>query len=185
MAKLRRAFIIIIFTAGLLFSWAASAGKARNRKLKGATGRGGIAAGRGGIAARYLNRDLKIRINSDRLEVRNKQQVALFTGNVVVKQGNITIRSRRLAARYDKKGRLSHLKCSGNVRLRKGGRRAVGAHLTFDNRKRILVLTGNPKVFSGKSVIRGKRIRFFLDSDRLLVDQPRGRLHLPKRKKEK
>lgn len=47
------------------------------------------------------NRDQPVRINADGLEVRDKDKVAVFSGNVLVTQGDTTLRSKDLLVYYE------------------------------------------------------------------------------------
>ncbi|WP_428028851.1 LptA/OstA family protein [Ancylobacter sp.] len=49
------------------------------------------------------NRDQPIRINANSLEVRDQQKQAVFSGNVVVQQGDTTMRCKELVVFYDGK----------------------------------------------------------------------------------
>ncbi|MCK0197023.1 organic solvent tolerance protein OstA [Ancylobacter sp. 6x-1] len=49
------------------------------------------------------NRDQPIRIDADTLEVRDKDKAAIFSGNVVVVQGDTTLRCKELIVFYDGK----------------------------------------------------------------------------------
>ncbi|MCK0207579.1 organic solvent tolerance protein OstA [Starkeya koreensis] len=49
------------------------------------------------------NRDEPIRINANSLEVRDQEKQAVFSGNVVVQQGDTTLRCRELVVYYDGK----------------------------------------------------------------------------------
>ncbi|KPL53161.1 hypothetical protein ABB55_13840 [Prosthecomicrobium hirschii] len=66
------------------------------------------------------NRKDPIQIEADSLEVRDKESVALFSGNVLVRQSQTVMKAARLKVFYDSKPgqyRLDAAKGSGRVQL--------------------------------------------------------------------
>ncbi|MCS0502112.1 LptA/OstA family protein [Ancylobacter mangrovi] len=68
------------------------------------------------------NRDEPIRIDANSLEVRDQQKQAVFSGNVVVRQGDTTMRCKELVVFYDGKGNGA----AGNGAAGNGGKDSGG-----------------------------------------------------------
>lgn len=129
-------------------------------------------------AERYLTKGAPVHIQSDKLAVFNKENRAHFTGKVIARQGDLTIRSDELVTRYKAGGGLAGLTATGNVRVRKGDRRGTGRTLVYDHEKRVLELTGDPKLWEKESFLEGDKVVFHLDEDRVDVERARGRLRV-------
>lgn len=117
------------------------------------------------------NRDEPVRINADSLEVRDKDKVAVFSGNVVVVQGDTTLTSKDLQVYYDgtaaapedgagfKQGQIRKLEASGGVVVRTKDQTATGETGVFEMKTNTVTLTGKPVVLTqGPNVIRGQKL---------------------------
>lgn len=133
-------------------------------------------------ARRFLAKDQPVKITSDRLTVFNKENRAIFVGHVVARQGDLVIRCEELVAHSLPNGGLSTLTALRKVRVRKGGRRAVGERLDYDHARRVMVLTGAPKLWEKENQLEGERVVFFLDEDRVEVERARGNLKIEERR---
>lgn len=138
-------------------------------------------------------RDEPIKITSATLEVRDKQKLATFTGDVHVIQGDTDLKCAVLVVYYDNdqdgrpdskpgtkqdskqvkvglpgsgdRGKIRRMEAKGSVIMTQKDQRAVGDHADFDVPKNVMVLTGNVVVTRGEDIIRGRR---------LLVDMTTG-----------
>lgn len=117
------------------------------------------------------NRDEPVRINANSLEVRDKDKVAVFSGNVVVVQGDTTLSSKDLLVYYDgsvgapedgaglKQGQIRKLEATGGVVVRTKDQTATGETGIFEMQSNTVTLTGKPVVLTqGPNVIRGQRL---------------------------
>lgn len=133
------------------------------------------------------NRDQPIRIDANNLEVMDQEKRAVFSGNVVVQQGDTTLRCKELVVYYDGKGSggaaqggsgqaiatggamdsgaIRRLEINGSVVVTTKEQTATGDQGIFENRSNTITLTGNPVVLtSGPNVIRGKKLTVDLNS---------------------
>ncbi|ADH87683.1 OstA family protein [Ancylobacter novellus DSM 506] len=134
------------------------------------------------------NRDEPIRINANSLEVRDQQKQAVFTGNVVVIQGDTTLRCKELVVYYDGKesggkagapassealasgspinsSAIRRLEINGSVVVTTKEQTATGDYGTFETASNTITLNGSPVVLtSGPNVIRGKKLTVDLAS---------------------
>lgn len=130
-----------------------------------------------------------VKIEADRLEVRQKDEAAVFTGNVVVVQGESTLRTRQLTIYYVDKpaptepgsvalatsGRdIRRLEAEGDVVVTSKDQRATGDRGNFDMAKNTVVLTGNVVVSQGGNVVKGDRLVADLTTQRSRLESDRA-----------
>ena len=116
-----------------------------------------------------------IKIKSDQLLTDNNLKVATFTGNVVARQGDLTIYSDKMVINYsDDEGGISSSEVFGNVRIIQGERRGQADHGVYDAKRATITLDGNPKVFQNSDTISGKVITYYLDQDKSEVTSGSG-----------
>jgi lipopolysaccharide export system protein LptA len=136
------------------------------------------------------NRNLPVHIEAATLEVRDKDKVATFSGNVKVTQGDTAMRCKSLVVFYeqdpkagDKSGggkgnamvtgnsgpggqqRIKKLEARGGVVVTKKEQTATGDLGLFDMDTNTVTLSGNVVVTQGQNVLRG---------DKLVVDLTNG-----------
>lgn len=114
-----------------------------------------------------LEGDQPIEIESDRLEVRDNDGTAIFTGNVQVVQGEMTLRAGRMTVHYVSDGSggsapssgssdIERLEVEDTVHIETATQVATGDRGTFDMRTDQLTLTGKEVVLTeGDNVIVG------------------------------
>ena len=134
------------------------------------------------------NRDQPVHIEASTLEVRDKDKVATFSGNVKVTQGDTGLRSKSLMVFYEQEGdnaggaeaaktmqaatpgpdgqqKIKRLEARGSVVVTQKEQTATGDLGIFDMKTNTVTLTGNVMMTQGKNVLRG---------DRLVVDLTSG-----------
>jgi lipopolysaccharide export system protein LptA len=123
------------------------------------------------------NSDQPIKIESTSLEVRDKDHIATFIGNVHVVQGDTTMRCKTLVVFYDQspgaapapKGgqagsgnqQIKRLEAKGGVVITQKDQTATGDTGVFEMKTNTAILTGNVVVTQGDSVVRGEKL--FID----------------------
>ena len=118
-----------------------------------------------------MDESLPIIINSDHLEGDNKKGIIRFSGNVVAKRGDITIRSESTTIVYNEANkRIKEIIAEGGVSISQGNRVATGEKAIFIYSEEKIILTGNPIVREGNNVIKGGKIVLFLAEDRGVVE---------------
>lgn len=116
-----------------------------------------------------------VKIKSDQLVTDNSRKMATFTGNVVARQGDLTIYSDKMVISYsDEAGGISNSEVFGNVRIIQGERRAQADHGIYDAKLGTIVLDGNPKVFQNSDMVSGKVITYYLDQEKSEVTSGQG-----------
>lgn len=128
------------------------------------------------------NHDQPVHIEAATLEVRDKDKVATFSGDVKVKQGDTGLRCKSLVVFYegnDADGktlqaaspgpggqqRIKRLEARGGVVVTQKEQTATGETGIFDMKTNTVTLNGNVVMTQGQNVLRG---------DRLVVDLTSG-----------
>ncbi len=130
------------------------------------------------------NRDKPVHIEAKRLEVRDKDKVATFIGNVQVIQGDTEMRCNTLVVFYEQNDeakpgasiqaenpgpggsqRIKKLEAKGSVVVTQNDQVATGDSALFDMASNTVTMIGKVVVTQGQSVLRG---------DRLVVDMTTG-----------
>lgn len=121
------------------------------------------------------NRDQPVQIEAASLEVREKDKVATFSGNVHVIQGDTDLRSKTLVVYYEEdnpkagaikaaqpgpggSSQIKRLEASGSVLVTQKDQTATGDKGVFDMRSNTITLTGNVVISQGQNVLRGERL---------------------------
>lgn len=111
-----------------------------------------------------------INIKSDSMEYDNRANKAIFKGNVVARQDDITMFANTMHVYYEEEGRLSKVDAQGDVRVVQGDRVATGDRIIFNNASKTIVATGNPRVWQGDNVVHGGKITVYLNEERTIVE---------------
>ncbi|GGE32530.1 hypothetical protein GCM10007276_07250 [Agaricicola taiwanensis] len=113
------------------------------------------------------NSDEPVNIEADRLDVRDKDQAAVFTGNVVVTQGESRLETKALTVFYTggatadapaSSRSIRRLEADGGVVVISKDQKATGNTGVFDMASNTIVMTGGVTVSQGPNVIRGDRL---------------------------
>jgi lipopolysaccharide export system protein LptA len=126
-----------------------------------------------------LNGDQPIEIESDKLEVLEQENKAIFTGNVSVTQGPTIMKSGSMIVYYAKDGgsaatgssNIERLEVDNKVYVKSDNQVATGDKGTFDMKTEVLVLSGSEVVLSeGSNVLRGCKLTVQMKSGQAQVD---------------
>jgi len=136
------------------------------------------------------NRDKPVKINADLLEVRDKDKVATFSGDVHVVNGDTELRCRSLVVFYDEdtgnaknmkaaepgpsgEKSIKRIEAKGGVTVTQKDQNASGDAAIFNMRENVVTLTGNVVVTRGQDVLRGQRLVVDLTNGVSKMDQGR------------
>ncbi|MET0598263.1 MAG: LptA/OstA family protein [Mesorhizobium sp.] len=121
-----------------------------------------------------LSGDQPIQIESDKLEVREKDSMAIFSGNVTVVQGPTLLKAGKMTVYYAKDGggsattgsaNIDRLEVDGKVFVKSETQTATGDRGTFDMKTEILTLSGKEVVLSeGGNVLTGCELKVDMKS---------------------
>jgi lipopolysaccharide export system protein LptA len=136
-----------------------------------------------------------IDLSADRAEAQDRADRAIFAGNVVVKQGGLTLHTARLTLAYASQNGIdiSRIDASGGVTVTSPSETARGDFAVYDLEEGLITMVGNVRLERGGSHLSGGRLVIDLDTGRAVMDgglrgvnQPgggrvTGRFTVPKR----
>lgn len=125
-------------------------------------------------AIRGLDSRAPIDVDADRIDVMDQQNQAIFTGNVRVRQGTLTLEADRIKVAYSRPAKgdpvIQRLDADGNVRLATPSERATARFGIYDVDRRVLTLIGNVQLTQGTTKVQGNRLTIDLASGRSTLD---------------
>ena len=120
------------------------------------------------------NRDEPVKIRAAALELREKDKMATFTGDVYVLQGDTEMRCKQLVVSYEPEAgtrmanaaasgsggdrQVRRIEAKGDVVVVQKDQNATGDAATFNMRENTVTLAGNVVVTRGSNVLRGHRL---------------------------
>jgi lipopolysaccharide export system protein LptA len=126
------------------------------------------------------NRDEPVKIRAASLELREKDKMATFTGDVQVLQGDTEMHCKVLVVFYEEETnaravktaepgpggdrQIRRIEAKGNVVVVQKDQKATGDTATFNMRENTVTLVGNVVVTRGADVLRGQRLTVDLTS---------------------
>ncbi|HEY0627230.1 MAG TPA: LptA/OstA family protein [Allosphingosinicella sp.] len=113
-----------------------------------------------------------VNVASDRIEVQDRADRAIFSGNVVAQQGNLTLNAARITLAYTNAGgiEIERIDASGGVTLRSPSETARSQFAIYDLNSRLITMIGNVTLTRGESRVNGGRLVLDLDSGRAVMD---------------
>jgi lipopolysaccharide export system protein LptA len=134
---------------------------------------GGPAAGQEPTSAlRGHNTASPVDVAADRIEVQDRADRAIFSGNVVARQANLTMNAARVTVAYSNAGgiEIERIDASGGVTVRSPSETAKGQFAIYDLRSRLITLLGNVTLTRGASHVNGARLVLDLETGRAVMD---------------
>ena len=118
------------------------------------------------------NSDAPIDLTADRLEVQDRADRAMFSGNVKVRQDELTLDTARLTVAYSSSGgvQIKRLDASGGVTVRSPSETARGSFGIYDLDRKLITLVGNVVLQRQGSQLSGQRLVIDLDTGRAVID---------------
>lgn len=135
-----------------------------------------------------LRGDQPIAIESNQLDIDDRNNVATFSGNVSVKQGEVQLSSGKLIVYYKKNGsaanktgadaaaqsapgslpggssQIDRLEATNNVYVKSSSQVATANQASFDMAQNLVTLTGNVVLTQGENVAEGCRLTIRMDT---------------------
>ena len=112
-------------------------------------------------------------VEANSIEVQDRADRAVFSGNVVARQAGLTMTAGRLTVAYARAGGgvdIDRLDASGGVFIRSDTETARGDFAVYDLNRRLITVVGNVELNQGGNRISGGRLVIDLDSGRAVVD---------------
>lgn len=113
-----------------------------------------------------------VNFSADQIEVQDRADRVVVSGNVHVTQGGLTLDSARMTVAYHNAGgiEIDRIDASGNVRVTRGNERARGDVAIYDLNNRIITMVGNVELTQNSNRLTGGRLVMDLNSGRSTVD---------------
>jgi lipopolysaccharide export system protein LptA len=133
------------------------------------------ASAQGTGALKNHNSNAPVDITSDRIEVQDRQDRAVFVGRVHATQADMTLDAERMTVAYSKSPgggdpQIDRIDASGGVTVVDPTERATGNFGIYDLNRRIITLIGNVHLVRGGNTVNGARLVMDLNSGRSTVD---------------
>lgn len=126
----------------------------------------------GGSALKGHDTNAPVDVAADRIEVQDRADRAIFSGNVDVRQGTLRLNSERLTVAYAREGgiEIKRLEASGGVTMRSPSETARSQYAIYDLDERLVTMIGGVTLTRGDSNVRGGRLVINLDTGRAVMD---------------
>jgi len=111
-------------------------------------------------------------VTADRIEVQDRADRAMFTGNVHVKQAELSLDTERLTVAYSNSNgvQIQRLDAAGGVVVRSPSETAKGDFGIYDLDRKLITLIGAVQLNRGDNQVNGSRLVIDLDSGRAVID---------------
>ena len=119
------------------------------------------------------NANAPVDVDADRIEVQDRADRAIFSGNVKVRQGGLSLDAARLTVAYSRAGggpTIQRLDASGGVSVRSASESATGSFAIYDLNRRLITMIGGVTLNQGANTVRGGRLVIDLNSGRSVID---------------
>ncbi|MDG1708178.1 MAG: LptA/OstA family protein [Emcibacteraceae bacterium] len=131
-------------------------------------------------ALKEHNVDNPVDISADRLEVKQKENIAFFTGNVVVTQSDMSLVSDRITVFYEgdreegNTSSISRLDASGNVVMTSLTETIRSTWGVYDLEEKIITLGGQVVFNNAEGQITSPRLQVNLNTGQITMDGGRS-----------
>ena len=97
---------------------------------------------------------------ADRIELQDKQNRVVLSGNVDITQAGLTLRAARTTVAYTDAGSLQiqRIDATGGVVVTRGNERASGDVAVYDFNRKIITMAGNVALRRGTDTLNGGRL---------------------------
>ncbi len=122
------------------------------------------------------NSNAPVSFGADRIELQDRENRVILSGNVEITQANLRLNSARTLLNYSDAGslRLDRITATGGVVVTRGSERASGDTAIYDFNRRIITLAGNVNLRRGGDTLKGGRLVIDLRTGVSSVDGSTG-----------
>lgn len=130
----------------------------------------GSVAGAQSIAG--FNSNQPVNYAADRIELQDRQNRVILSGNVVITQGDLRLTAGRTTVAFTDAGglKIQRIDATGGVVVTRGSERAQGSAGVYDFNRRVIVLSGGVGLRRGGDTLNGGRLTIDLDTGLSSVD---------------
>lgn len=126
-----------------------------------------LAQGIGGF-----NSNQPVNYAADRIELQDRENRVVLSGDVVVDQGDLRLAAERMIVSYTDAGslRIQRIVATGGVVVTRGDERASGSTGVYDFNQRTIILSGGVALRRASDTLNGGRLVIDLNTGRASVD---------------
>lgn len=119
-----------------------------------------------------FNSSAPVSYAADRIELQDKQNRVVLSGNVAIKQADLNLRAGRTTVAYSDAGglQIQRIDATGGVEVTRGNENARGDVAIYDFNRRIITMAGNVALRRGTDTLNGGRLVIDLASGVSSVD---------------
>lgn len=134
-----------------------------------------FAAAAPAVAQTRHNSAAPIDVASDRIELQDRANRALLSGNVKITQAEMTLTAARVTVTYtgqvsDGSPQVSRLDASGGVTVTRPDQSARSQFAVYDLNRRVITMIGGVTLRQGSNTVSGGRLSIDLDTGRATID---------------
>ena len=135
----------------------------------------GFASAGPATAQQRHNTDAPIDFGADHIELQDKANRGVLSGNVSVKQAEMTLNAARMTVIYSGQvvggnPQVTRLDASGGVTVRRPDQTARGQYAIYDLNRRVITMLGAVTLTQGTNTVNGGRLTINLDTGRAVID---------------
>lgn len=103
---------------------------------------------------------------ADRIELQDRQDQVVLSGNVDITQGDLRLQAARTTVAYSDAGslKIQQITATGGVQVNRGNESARGNVAIYDFNRRIITMAGDVALRRGADTLNGQRLVIDLDS---------------------
>ena len=118
------------------------------------------------------NSDAPVNYAADRIELQDRQNRVVLSGNVRIDQAGLTLSAGRTLVDYTDAGslKIQRIMATGGVTVARGNERARGNVAVYDFNRRIITMAGDVRLNRGGDTLNGGRVVIDLRSGVSSVD---------------
>jgi len=123
-----------------------------------------------------FNSNQPVNYAADRIELQDRQNRVVLSGNVVITQGDLRLTAGRTTVAYTDAGglKIQRIDATGGVTVTRGAERAQGSAGVYDFNRRVIILSGGVALRRGGDTLNGGRLTIDLNSGLSSVDGAGG-----------
>jgi len=134
---------------------------------------GSIATGAG--AQTRHNTNAPIDFGADTIELQDRANRAVLSGNVAVRQAEMALSAARMTVNYTGQvvggnPQVSRLDAAGSVVVRRPDQTARSQYAVYDLNRRVITMVGGVSLTQGSNTVKGGRLTINLDTGRAVID---------------
>ena len=125
-----------------------------------------------GSALENHDTDAPVDIGADRIEVQDRLDRVVISGNVDIRQAQLRLNASRVTIAYSDRGgtEIDRIDASGGVRMTSPSENARSETAIYDLNEGIVTMLGNVVLNQGENTVRGGRLVLDLGSGRAVMD---------------